>query len=121
MQLVAPAIAFGQAVAALGNWFAQQDYGHPSSLPWAVAISPAHRPAGYENFATFEPMFLYQGLLAVTTGAAVVWAAKRFSLPGERVFALQAAATPRATAPGKPMTSPPVRMSSHGVWRARGR
>ena len=89
---MAPAIAFGQAVAALGNWFAQQDYGHPSSLPWAVAISPAHRPPGYENFATFQPMFLYQGLLAVTTGAAIVWGAKRFSLPGERVFALQAAA-----------------------------
>jgi prolipoprotein diacylglyceryltransferase len=89
---VAPAIAFGQAVAVLGNWFAQQDYGHPSSLPWAVAISPAHRPPGYENFATFQPMFLYQGLWAVTTGVLVVWAAKRFSLPGKRVFALQAAA-----------------------------
>jgi len=89
---VAPAIAFGLAVAALGNWFAQQGYGHPSALPWAVAISPAHRPPGYENFATFQPMFLYQGLWAVTTGAAVVWAAKRFSLPGERVFGLQAAA-----------------------------
>ena len=88
----APAIAFGLAVATLGNWFAQQGYGHPSSLPWAVAISPAHRPPGYENFATFQPMFLYQGLLAVTTGAAIVWGAKRFSLPGERVFALQAAA-----------------------------
>ena len=50
------------------------------------------RPSGYENFATFQPMFLYQGLLAVTTGAAIVWGAKRFSLPGERVFALQAAA-----------------------------
>jgi prolipoprotein diacylglyceryltransferase len=88
----APAIVFGQALAALGNWFAQQGYGRPSSLPWAVAISPAHRPRGYENFATFQPMFLYQALWAVTTGAVVVWAAKRFSLPGKRVFGLQAAA-----------------------------
>lgn len=88
----APAIAFGQAVAAVGNWFAQQGYGHPSALWWAVAISPAHRPPGYENFATFQPIFLYQALWNVATGAVVAWAARRFALPGERVFALWAAA-----------------------------
>jgi prolipoprotein diacylglyceryltransferase len=89
---VAPAIAFGQAVAAVGGWFTQQDYGHPSSLPWAVAISPSHRPPGYENFPTFQPMFLYQTLWGVASGLAVAWVARRFGLPGERVFALQAAA-----------------------------
>ena len=88
----APAIAFGQAVAAAGNWFAQQGYGHPSSLWWAVAISPAHRPSGYENFATFQPIFLYQALWSVATGVTVAWAARRFALSGERVFALWAAA-----------------------------
>jgi prolipoprotein diacylglyceryltransferase len=89
---VAPAIAFGQAVAAIGGWFAQQGYGRPSALWWAVAISPAHRPSGYENFATFQPIFLYQALWSVATGVAVAWAARRFALPGERVFALWAAA-----------------------------
>jgi len=88
----APAMAFGLAVAAVGNWIAQQGYGRPSSLPWAVAISPAHRPSGYENFATFQPMFLYQALLGIVTGLAVIWAGRRFALPGERVFASQAAA-----------------------------
>jgi prolipoprotein diacylglyceryltransferase len=89
---VAPAIAFGQAVAAIGGWFAQQGYGRPSALWWAVAISPAHRPSGYENFATFQPVFLYQALWSVATGVTVAWAARRFALPGERVFALWAAA-----------------------------
>ena len=89
---VAPAMAFGLAVAAIGNWIAQQGYGRPSSLPWAVAISPVHRPSGYENFATFQPMFLYQALWGIITGLAVIWAGRRFALPGERVFALQAAA-----------------------------
>jgi prolipoprotein diacylglyceryltransferase len=88
---VAPAIAFGQAVAAIGGWFAQQGFGHPSSLWWAVAISPAHRPPGYENFATFQPIFLYQALWSVTSGVTVAWAGRRFALPGERVFALWAA------------------------------
>lgn len=89
---VAPAMAFGHAIADLGSWVAQQGYGHPSSLWWAVAISPAHRLAGYENFATFQPLFLYEALWDVTTGIAVIYAVKRFALAGERAFALQAAA-----------------------------
>ena len=88
----APAIAFGLAVAALGNWFSQQDFGHPSSLPWAVAIAPAHRPAGYENFATFQPLFLYQALWAAAAGAGVLVATSRLSLRGDRALALYAAA-----------------------------
>ena len=88
----APAIAFGLAVAALGNWFSQQDFGHPSSLPWAVAIAPAHRPAGYENFATFQPLFLYQALWAAAAGVGVAIATNRLSLRGDRALALYAAA-----------------------------
>ncbi len=88
----APAIAFGNAVAQAGDWFAQQGYGRPSSLPWAVAIAPAHRLPGYENFATFTPIFLYMALWDVTAGIAVAWAAGRFAMPGDRVFALGAAA-----------------------------
>jgi prolipoprotein diacylglyceryltransferase len=88
----APALAFGQAVVMIGEWFGQQGYGRPSTAWWAVEISPAHRLQGYENFATFQPIFLYQGLWDVAAGAALVWAARRFALPGERLFALEAAA-----------------------------
>ena len=88
----APAIAFGLALAALGNWFSQQDFGHPSSLPWAVTIAPAHRPAGYENFATFQPLFLYQALWAAVAGVGVAVATSRLSLRGDRALALFAAA-----------------------------
>jgi prolipoprotein diacylglyceryltransferase len=89
---VAPAMAFGYALAALGGWAAQENYGRPSSQWWAVQISPAHRLTGYENFATFQPVFLYLTLWEVTAGIAVIWAARRFSLTGDRAFALQAAA-----------------------------
>lgn len=88
----APAIAFGLAVASLGGWFSQQGYGRPSSLPWAVAISPAHRPAGYENFATFQPVFLYQALWSAAAGVAIAVATRRFGLRGDRALALAAAA-----------------------------
>jgi prolipoprotein diacylglyceryltransferase len=88
----APAIAFGAAVAQLGAWFTQQGFGRPSALPWAVEISPVHRPLGYENFATFTPIFLYQAIWYVTAGIAVIMVARRLRLSGGRVFALGAAA-----------------------------
>jgi prolipoprotein diacylglyceryltransferase len=89
---VAPAMAFGYAVAELGSWAAQEGYGQPSSLWWAVEISPAHRLPGYENFATFQPVFGYEALWAVTTGIGILWLTRRLTLTGDRVFAVAAAA-----------------------------
>ncbi len=87
----APAIAFGLAVGGLGNWWTQQFYGRPSTWWWAVRISPEHRVPGYENYATFQPVFLYQSLCEVVLGVTVIWAARRFALSGERTFMLCAA------------------------------
>ena len=87
----APAVAFGLAIGGLGNWWAQQFYGRPATLWWAVRISPTHRVPGYENYATFQPAFLYQSLWDVALGIAVIWTAKTFALSGERTFMLAAA------------------------------
>jgi prolipoprotein diacylglyceryltransferase len=87
----APALAFGLAVGGLGNWWAQQFYGRPSTWWWAVQISPTHRVPGYENYATFQPAYLYQSGWEVALGFAVIWAARRFALGGERTFMLCAA------------------------------
>ena len=89
----APATAFGAAVGCLGGWFSQTTYGRPSSLPWAVQIAPVHRVPGYENFATFEPVFGYETVWCAAAGLAVIWAARRFALTGDRAFALQLALT----------------------------
>ncbi len=86
----APGIAFGQAVGRWGNWFGQTLYGRPSTLPWALAIAPEHRVRGYENFATFQPAFLYESAWDVLTGLLVIYAARRFLLTGDRTFALYA-------------------------------
>jgi prolipoprotein diacylglyceryl transferase len=85
-----PALAFGQAVGSLGNWFAQRMYGRPSTLPWAVAIAPAHRVAGYESYATFQPVFLYESAWELIVGLLVIWAIRRLLLTGDRAFALYA-------------------------------
>ena len=87
----APAVAFGLALASLGNWWTQQFYGPPSTWWWAVQISPTRRFPGYENYATFQPLFLYQSLWDVVVGLGVIWAARRFALSGERTFLLAAA------------------------------
>jgi len=88
---VAPAVAFGLAIGGLGNWWAQRFYGQPSTWWWAVQISPEHRVPGYENYATFQPVFLYQSLWDVALGIVVIWAARQFKLSGERTFMLGAA------------------------------
>jgi phosphatidylglycerol---prolipoprotein diacylglyceryl transferase len=87
----APAVMFGLAIGALGNWWTQQFYGPPSTWWWAVQISPTHRVPGYENYGSFQPTFAYQSLWDVAVGLAVIWAARRFALSGERTFMLCAA------------------------------
>src|SRR5216683_218285 len=87
----APGIAFAQAIGRWGNWFNQELYGRPSTLPWALRISPEHRVPGFENFATFQPTFFYESVWDVAVGLVVIWAARKFLLTGDRTFALYAA------------------------------
>jgi prolipoprotein diacylglyceryltransferase len=87
----APAVMFGLAIGGLGNWWTQQFYGPPSAWWWSVQISPTHRVPGYENYGSFQPAFGYQSLWDVAVGLAVIWAARRFALSGERTFMLCAA------------------------------
>lgn len=48
-----------------GNYLTQSSYGKPSSQPWAIGINPEHRLPGYEQVATYHPLFLYTCLLNV--------------------------------------------------------
>jgi prolipoprotein diacylglyceryl transferase len=85
-----PAVAVAAAVSVWGNWFSQRLYGAPSTLPWAVAISPVHRVNGYESFATFQPLVLYESLWDLLVAVVLAWAIRRFLLTGDRAFALYA-------------------------------
>ena len=85
---IAPAIAIAQAIGRWGNWFNQELFGGPSTAPWALEIDPAHRPVGYESFATFHPTFLYESLWLVGVALVVIWADRRFNMGHGRVFAL---------------------------------
>ena len=85
---IAPGVALAQAVGRFGNWFNQELFGRPTTLPWGLEIDPEHRPAGYAEFATFHPAFLYEAVWNVGVALAVVWADRRYRLSGGRVFAL---------------------------------
>jgi prolipoprotein diacylglyceryl transferase len=85
---IAPGIALAQAIGRLGNYFNQELFGSPTTLPWGLEISPGNRPADYVEYATFHPTFLYESLWLVGVALVVIWADRRFNLGHGRVFAL---------------------------------
>jgi prolipoprotein diacylglyceryl transferase len=58
----APAIPLAQAIGRWGNWWNQELFGRPTTLPWALRIDAAHLPAKYPVGTTFHPTFLYESL-----------------------------------------------------------
>jgi prolipoprotein diacylglyceryl transferase len=88
LDAVAPAILVAQAIGRLGNWFNQELFGRPTTLPWALQIAPQYRPEGYEQFTTFHPTFLYEMLWNLAAAALLVWLDRRFRLGHGKVFAL---------------------------------
>ena len=85
---LAPGIALAQALGRWGNWFNQELYGRPTTLPWGLEIDPEHRVDGYQQYATFHPTFLYESLWDIGTAGLVIWADRKFRLGFGRAFAL---------------------------------
>ena len=85
---LAPGIVLAQAIGRIGNWFNQELFGGPTTLPWGLRIDPAHRPAGYEQYATFHPTFLYELIWNTFVAGVVIWADRKFRLGHGRAFAL---------------------------------
>jgi prolipoprotein diacylglyceryl transferase len=59
---LAPGLLVAQGIGRFGNWFNGELFGRPTTLPWGLEIPAPLRPAGYENFLTFHPTFLYEAL-----------------------------------------------------------
>jgi prolipoprotein diacylglyceryl transferase len=88
LDAAAPALLVAQAIGRLGNYFNQELFGGPTTLPWALEIDPAHRPAGYEQYATFHPTFLYELLWNLALAAVLVWLGRRRAVRPPGLFAL---------------------------------
>jgi len=85
---IVPAIAVAQGIGRFGNWFNQELFGRPTTLPWGLQVDREFRPAGFEQFATFHPTFLYEALWDFGIAGFLVWADRRFRLGHGRVIAL---------------------------------
>ena len=85
---LAPGIAIAQAIGRWGNWFNQELFGRPTTLPWGLEIDPEHRPEGYGDVETFHPTFLYEFVWNLGVAGLVIWADRRFRLGYGRAFAL---------------------------------
>jgi len=77
---MAPTILVAQAVGRLGNYFNQELYGRPSTLPWAVRIDIDHLPRTDDNVLrypestnTFQPTFLYEALWNLGAFGVLMW------------------------------------------------
>ena len=88
LDAAAPAILVAQAIGRLGNWFNQELFGRPTTLPWGLEIAQQNRPAGYGQFATFHPTFLYEIVWNLAAAALLIWLDRRFRLGHGKVFAL---------------------------------
>ena len=85
---VAPALLLAQAIGRWGNYFNQELFGKPTTLPWGLKIDQAHRPPGFEEYATFHPTFLYESIWNLSVMGIIIWLDQRFKMGFGRVFAL---------------------------------
>lgn len=87
---LAPGLMVAQAVGRLGNWFNQELYGGPTTLPWGLKLNDADAigktevcyngsacPDGADTL--FHPTFLYEGLWNLLGAAAIVWIGSRMA------------------------------------------
>jgi len=88
MDAVAPALLVAQGIGRVGNYFNQELFGGPTSLPWGLEISPAHRPPGYARLTTFHPTFLYELIFDFALAAALVWLGHHRNIRPPGLFAL---------------------------------
>ncbi len=81
LDAAAVGIPLAQVIGRWGNYFNQELFGTPSTLPWALEIDVAHRPIDLIEFETFHPTFLYEGLWNLfITVPIILWLEKRGKL-----------------------------------------
>ena len=79
---VAPALLAAQAIGRFGNWFNQELFGGPTTLPWGLEIDRRHLPVGYAPGTLFHPTFLYEALWSAMGVCALLWLERRLRSSG---------------------------------------
>lgn len=81
---MAPTVLLAQAIGRVGNYFNQEVFGRPSTLPWAIEIDESNRPPAFRDAATFHPTFAYEALWNLSMLGVLLWIdSKRVLRPGK--------------------------------------
>lgn len=75
----APGILIAQALGRWGNWFNQELFGKPTTLPWGLEISATSHnfPDQYAPGTLFHPTFLYESIWNLLGAALLIYLGKR--------------------------------------------
>jgi prolipoprotein diacylglyceryl transferase len=98
---IAPGIILAQAIGRLGNYFNQELYGRPTTLPWGLEIYERRDAAGAldtlngvstgQLIEVVHPTFLYELLWNLLIFAALIYIDRRFKIGHGRLFAMYVA------------------------------
>jgi prolipoprotein diacylglyceryl transferase len=91
LSAAAPALPLAQAIGRWGNWWNQELFGKPTTLPWALRIDAAHIPEHippYPAGTTFHPTFLYESLWNLALVVVLLRIDRKFTLRPGRLFAM---------------------------------
>jgi prolipoprotein diacylglyceryl transferase len=98
---IAPGIVLAQAIGRLGNYFNQELYGRPTTLPWGLEIYERRNSAGVldslngvstgQLVEVVHPTFLYELLWNLLIFAVLIYVDRRFKIGHGRLFALYVA------------------------------
>jgi len=91
MDAVAPGLLLAQAIGRWGNYFNQELYGKPTSLPWGLKIDFEHRVPQYLGNTTFHPTFLYEFIYDLIGVGILLYVGSRFRIRPPGLFALYVA------------------------------
>ena len=86
VDIAAPGLALGQAIGRWGNFFNQELYGYPTTVPWGIPIDLRFRLPQFANLpetTRFHPTFLYEALWSLAAFVILMYVARRF---GDRLL-----------------------------------
>ena len=91
MDAVAPGLLLAQGIGRIGNWWNQELFGKPTSLPWGLKIDVEHRPQQYIDDETFHPTFLYELIWDLAGVVLLIWVGRRYRIRPPGLFCLYVA------------------------------
>ena len=86
LDIAAPALLIGQAIGRWGNFFNQELYGFPMTMPWGIQIDAAHRLPMFADLSRFpvestffHPTFFYESMWDLGMGILLLLVARRWA------------------------------------------